>query len=145
MGGNDDPENLIELTIEDHAEAHRILYEKYGLWQDYLAWKGLLKLLTTDECRLLSIKEGSKKGGKNACLKRWGDHIKFKDDPDFIPYHKRFFGYDKNVDGRKIRTKRYWFNNGVLEGQFSLEEYPENWVRGRLKSVMKKTNPYVSL
>jgi len=41
MGGSDDPSNLIELTIEEHAEAHRLLFEKYGHWQDEVAWKGL--------------------------------------------------------------------------------------------------------
>jgi hypothetical protein len=33
-GGTDDPSNLIELTVEQHAEAHRILFEQYGRWQD---------------------------------------------------------------------------------------------------------------
>lgn len=41
MGGTDDPTNLIELTVEEHAEEHRKLYELYGKWEDYLAWKGL--------------------------------------------------------------------------------------------------------
>ena len=41
MGGTDEPENIIELTTEEHAEAHRILYEKYEKQEDYLAWKGL--------------------------------------------------------------------------------------------------------
>jgi len=41
MGGTDDPSNLVELTIEEHAEAHRKLFEKYGHWEDELAWKGL--------------------------------------------------------------------------------------------------------
>ena len=40
-GGSDDPSNIIELTVEQHAEAHRILYETYGRWQDHLAWQGL--------------------------------------------------------------------------------------------------------
>ena len=40
-GGSDDPSNLIELTVEEHAEAHRLLFEQYGRWQDELAWKGL--------------------------------------------------------------------------------------------------------
>ena len=30
MGGTDDPSNLTQLTIEEHAEAHRILYEEHG-------------------------------------------------------------------------------------------------------------------
>ena len=30
MGGTDDPSNLIKLTIEEHAEAHKKLWEKHG-------------------------------------------------------------------------------------------------------------------
>jgi hypothetical protein len=40
-GGSNDPSNLIELTIEEHAEAHRILWQQYGRWQDETAWKML--------------------------------------------------------------------------------------------------------
>ena len=49
IGGTDDPFNLIELTIEEHAEAHRVLYETHGRWQDFLAWKGLLGVITEEE------------------------------------------------------------------------------------------------
>ena len=41
MGGTDDPSNLIELTVEEHAEAHKKLWEQYGNIKDYCAWKGL--------------------------------------------------------------------------------------------------------
>jgi hypothetical protein len=41
MGGTDDPSNLIELTVEEHANAHRILFEQYGKWQDKVAWQAL--------------------------------------------------------------------------------------------------------
>ena len=41
MGGSDDPSNLVELTVEEHAEAHRKLWEEYGNIKDYCAWKGL--------------------------------------------------------------------------------------------------------
>ena len=40
-GGSDDPSNIIELSIQEHAEAHRLLYEKYKLAEDLCAWKGL--------------------------------------------------------------------------------------------------------
>ena len=48
-GGTDDPSNLIELTPEEHAEAHRILYDQFGRVQDKLAWLGLAKLATNKE------------------------------------------------------------------------------------------------
>jgi hypothetical protein len=41
MGGSDDPSNLVELTVSEHAEAHRVLFETYGRWQDNVAWKAL--------------------------------------------------------------------------------------------------------
>lgn len=49
MGGTNDPTNLIELTIEEHAEAHRKLYEEHGRHQDKRAWMGLAKLMTGEE------------------------------------------------------------------------------------------------
>lgn len=45
MGGTDDPSNLVELTIEEHAEAHRILFEQHGKIEDFLAWKALIGIL----------------------------------------------------------------------------------------------------
>ena len=49
MGGTDDPSNLVELTIEEHAEAHRKLYEEYGRLQDKRAWLGLTKIMSGEE------------------------------------------------------------------------------------------------
>ena len=41
QGGADEPDNLVLLSVKDHAEAHRILYERYGHWEDRIAWLGL--------------------------------------------------------------------------------------------------------
>ena len=136
MGGSDRPDNLIELTINEHAEAHKKLWEEHGHVEDYLAWQGLSGLMTKQEIvkKMLSI--AGQKGAKISNMKQWGKIKKTV---------KRDSGYPIDVDGRKIRTKRYWFNDGVTEGQFSLDNFPINWKRGRLKSVMKKINPNVHL
>jgi len=34
MGGTNDLSNLIELSVADHAEAHRLLYENHGKYED---------------------------------------------------------------------------------------------------------------
>lgn len=38
MGGTDDPSNLIELTVTEHAMAHLKLYEEYGKYEDLCAY-----------------------------------------------------------------------------------------------------------
>jgi len=62
MGGTDDPSNLIELTVEEHAEAHRVLYEKYGHWEDKLAWQGLAGLIDKEELVKQMLSEAGRKG-----------------------------------------------------------------------------------
>jgi hypothetical protein len=49
MGGTDDPSNLIEISVEEHADAHHKLYEQFGLWQDYAAWQGLSGRMNKEE------------------------------------------------------------------------------------------------
>jgi hypothetical protein len=60
MGGTDDPDNLIKLSIEEHAEAHRKLFEEYGHWQDYLAWQGLSKMIPREELIRMVQSEAAK-------------------------------------------------------------------------------------
>lgn len=38
MGGSDDPSNLVELTREEHAQAHMKLYEQHGKKEDLGAY-----------------------------------------------------------------------------------------------------------
>ena len=60
MGGSDDPSNIIELTVEEHAEAHKKLYEEFGHLQDKLAWQGLLGLISTADIVHALQSEGMK-------------------------------------------------------------------------------------
>jgi hypothetical protein len=71
-GGSDDPSNLIELTPLEHAEAHRLLYEQYGRWQDEVAWKGLSKIDENFDAVKEAISNGGKLGAEASNL-RWKD------------------------------------------------------------------------
>ena len=64
MGGTNNNSNIVELTIEEHAEAHRLLYEQHGNWQDKVAWLGLAGLIDNAEKWYLILSE-SKKGKNN--------------------------------------------------------------------------------
>ena len=63
-GGTDDPSNLVRLTVEEHAEAHRQLYEQYGKKEDYVAWQGLLGMIGREEIIREASKIGAKKTGQ---------------------------------------------------------------------------------
>lgn len=57
IGGSDDPSNIVELSVEEHVEAHRKLWEEHGRWQDKLAWEFLSKRVTKEEaCRIAASK-----------------------------------------------------------------------------------------
>lgn len=62
MGGSDDPSNLIELTVEEHAEAHKILFEKHGHEYDRIAWLALSGQMTMSQASWLAQLEGARKG-----------------------------------------------------------------------------------
>jgi hypothetical protein len=64
MGGSNDSDNLVELTVEEHAEAHKKLFEQHGYLQDKLAWLGLSGLISTAEIVHTLQTEGMK-GSKN--------------------------------------------------------------------------------
>jgi hypothetical protein len=95
MGGTDDPCNLIELTVEEHAEAHRILFETYGRKEDELAWKGLAGIIGKEEL----THELSRLGGLKSKSLKGKDH----------PYYgKKRPEHSAKLKGRKInRTEEH--------------------------------------
>lgn len=71
MGGSDDPSNLIELSVQDHAEAHKWLFIEHGKAEDAIAWLALSGQIGREEARLMALRSvmmgtsyGSLKKGK---------------------------------------------------------------------------------
>lgn len=60
MGGTDDSSNLIELTVEEHAEAHRLLWEEHGNEYDRIAWMSLSGRIDCEDARILAVIEWNK-------------------------------------------------------------------------------------
>lgn len=61
IGGSDDPSNLIELTIEEHAKAHFDLWKKFGRIEDKIAWECLSGRNLSEEERIILSKSGFEK------------------------------------------------------------------------------------
>lgn len=66
MGGSDDPSNLVELSVEEHAAAHRILFEQHGMIEDYCAWKGLSGQISKQQIILELQKVGGRRSAELA-------------------------------------------------------------------------------
>jgi hypothetical protein len=65
MGGSNDSSNIAYLTVQEHAEAHKKLYEQYGKWEDKIAWKGLAGIIGKEEiCFEISRQNGLKNKGR---------------------------------------------------------------------------------
>jgi len=64
MGGSNEPENLVEVTVTQHAMFHFCNYQLWGNGEDRIAWRALSGQITIDEAKLEAKILGRKKGGK---------------------------------------------------------------------------------
>ena len=99
MGGTDDPSNLVKLTIEEHAEAHKKLWETHGLWQDNIAWKALSGQLGKEKI-IRQIQKNVNLGKKSSIETRKKISLKLsgkKQSPEWIENRrKKLIGQTRN-------------------------------------------------
>lgn len=124
MGGTDDSNNLVELTVEEHAEAHKILYEQYGHWQDYCAWQALTGRIGQEE--ILRMKQGMANKGK-------------KRSPETIAKMKeacRLRSERQRADGtlEKANAKR----SASMKGMKKSKEHLDKWVESRKGHIVSE-------
>ena len=156
MGGTDDPSNIVELTVAEHAEAHRLLYEQYGHEEDRIAWKGLSGIISHEE----SVKLAQTLGGKNRIAKGnpWegkrsstnfatNTELQFRatiaaSTPESIEKRKETIKKNGSCAGqRNSQYGRIWISNPVTKEFVRLERderIPNGWIRGKTGHVPKK-------
>jgi hypothetical protein len=81
MGGTDAAENLIEITVTQHAMYHFCNYQLWGNEEDRIAWRMLGKQITLDEAKLEAVHLGGKRGAQ-----RIKEKLK---DPDNLKEYKK--------------------------------------------------------
>jgi hypothetical protein len=64
MGGGNNKENLIEVTVERHAMFHYCNWRLWGKEEDKIAWKTLSSQMTLSEAQYAAIKLGARKTGQ---------------------------------------------------------------------------------
>jgi hypothetical protein len=65
-GGTDDPFNLVEVTVTQHAMFHYCNWRLWGEKYDWLAWRGLTGEIGKEEIILQARLEGSRRGLQKA-------------------------------------------------------------------------------
>lgn len=64
MGGSDNKENLIEVSVERHAMFHYCNWKLWGKEEDKIAWKTLSGQMSLSEAQYAAIKLGAQKTGQ---------------------------------------------------------------------------------
>jgi len=141
MGGTDEPSNLVELTVEEHAEAHRVLFEQYGRKEDDLAWKGLAGIIGKEELlHELFVHAGKKSrppiGHKANLGRKWSDEYKQKMS-DLSKGRKITEEHKNNISKGKSKTWLITEPNGNKITIVNLEKYcMQNNLRGSKMSLV---------
>lgn len=65
MGGTDDLSNIELLTVEEHTEAHRLLWLKYGKKADFMAWQMLSGKTSEKEALFIEVTKEYMKGNNH--------------------------------------------------------------------------------
>jgi len=99
MGGNNNEENLIEVTVERHAMFHYCNWKLWGKEEDKIAWKTLSGQMTLSEAQYEAIKLGAKKTGQ--VMKNKMKDKKLKEEWSNI---KKNTGKEKNIEKNKYHV-----------------------------------------
>ena len=59
-GGTDDPSNLVEVSVEQHAELHLALYLEHGYVEDWVAAMALSGQISNDKARRIATASSNK-------------------------------------------------------------------------------------
>jgi hypothetical protein len=134
MGGTDEPSNLVELTVTEHAEAHRLLYEKYGKPEDKLAWQCLAGIITKEEIVLALCSLAGKKGGAIGGKKGKGR----KQTKEWIEKRARS-GEQNGMYGRKHTDEAKKMRSDFMKEKIKNEGNNFIGTKNFLESVKKRT------
>lgn len=148
MGGNDDPANIVELTVEEHAKAHRMLFEKYGCWQDEIAWKGLSKMIDRAEAISQTIANSNKHRIQPMLGRKFSDahkqNISRSKMGNKVWLGRRHSSHSKQLIGEKNSPRQkgklnsqyntMWIHNPLTKENRKIKKdqpIPNRWIKGR--------------
>lgn len=145
MGGSNDPSNIVELSIKEHAEAHKKLWIKYGKIEDKIAYECLLGRKLLEEERIyLSIIGFHKFYSDEIKRKNWINKIKEKRKKQIITNKHK-----KNISKSLKKAHREGkFNNIIYSEEMrnnARKKYIENNMAKKLADSRKKSKKWKNI
>jgi hypothetical protein len=153
MGGSDDPSNLIEVTIQEHAELHLALYLEHGKMEDWIAFHMLSGKTTDSEW---ARREAARSYMTNRVVSQSAREA--MSDYNRIRVHSKesrekrskkmsgnnnpFFGKQHDLETKEVirekakeqwkKTKYIWVNNGEVNKRVPPDKIPAGFKKGRI-------------
>ena len=91
-GGTDEPSNIIEVTVEQHAELHLALYLEDGHWQDWIAYHCLSGQIGKEEAQKLQCQMMGKANAGATRAPLTEEHkMKIKNNPNHRANHVKSY------------------------------------------------------
>ena len=142
-GGTNDPSNIVKLTIEEHAEAHRLLFEHYGRWQDRVAWLTLSGQMSCAEA-IKTAQSLANKGENNPMFGMFGEkNPNYGNKGEKNPLYGKKQPKEWNIKKRKALIGRSWED---LHGKEKAEEIKNKYRKPKTeehKAKLRKPKPKV--
>jgi hypothetical protein len=132
-GGSNDSSNIKLLTIPDHAEAHRLLFEQHGRWQDEVAYRMLSGQISAAEATLLAIKKAL------TGVKQTPEHIARMVATKIGKSYEELLGKEKAKElreKRSVQSKKNWAD--PLFREVISQKAKEAWNNPELRKRMSK-------
>lgn len=124
MGGTNAKENLVEVSVTQHAMYHFCNYQLWGNEEDRIAWRGLSGIISREQV----VYELTLAAQKRA--------IELARTPDAIEKKKEKLKEIKHQQGEKnSQYGKMWITNGTKKGSYRIgkdEIIPEGYWKGRV-------------
>ena len=136
MGGSDDPKNLKELTVKQHARAHKKLFKQHGKWEDKIAYEMLSGQITNYQAKQ-EVRRLANLGNKNSVGRinpKWHNLILSKTMKESRSKHKTMGHFKSHTEESKKKISKTLKGNQNGAGPSGTQKNPykgkRTWLMG---------------